>query len=158
MGGMFCWWCKKISLSLLRCNKTLLQTVLEDPAAMLSRSAGGRQRTLWVGRFFPFLTGACLMCSEPSPGCRDPGACWDVGGHPSHVPGSTTPLGPDAHRARGFPTVSERRAAQSLSRAPNSPIPGNHLGMLRRWEWAGGPKISSWWLDILGISGPWMCH
>lgn len=51
MGGMFCWRCEEIRLSLLRCNKSLLQPVLEDPAAVLNLSADGRQRTLWVGVF-----------------------------------------------------------------------------------------------------------
>lgn len=112
---MFCWRCEEISLSLLRCNKPPLQPVLEDPAAVLS---------WWeakdvVGKFFPFLTGACLMCAEPSPGCRDPGDYWDVGGHPSHVPGSTT--SPDAHHASWFSSsVKEElhRAWPELQTAP----------------------------------------
>lgn len=62
------------------------------------------------------------MSAKPSPGCRDPGAYWDVGGHPSHVPGSITPLGPDAHHALWFSSsVKEKKSCtepyQSLQTA-----------------------------------------
>lgn len=112
---MFCWRCEEISLSLLRCNKPPLQPVLEDPAAVLS---------WWeakdvVGKFFPFLTGACLMCAEPSPGCRDPGDYWDVGGHPLHVPGSTT--SPDAHHASWFSSSVKEKSCTEPDQSSKQP-------------------------------------
>lgn len=77
------------------------------------------------------------MCAEPSPGCRDPGAYWGVGGHPSHVSSSTIPLGPNIHHASWFSSSVKEK---SCTESDQSPIPGSHLGMLRRWEWAVVPK------------------
>lgn len=101
-----------------------------------------------VGKFFPLLTGPCLMCVEPSPGCRDPGAYWDAGGHLSHVPGSTTP--PDAHHVSWFSSsVKEEKSCTEPDQTSKQP-------QTEDGQWS--PQISSWWLAILDISGPWMWH
>lgn len=96
-----------------------------------------------VGGLFPFLAGASLMGAEPSPGCSGAGVHWDVGGHPSHGLGSATHLWVwAASTPGGFPPVSKsRRTAWGLTGAPSSPMPGSHLRMLRRWEWAMVPEL-----------------
>lgn len=137
---MFCWRREEIRLSLLRRNKT-------PPVTYAWVTSCNTEPSRWwvagevVGGFFPFHTGACLMCTELQ-------RCWcPLGCHWSILlsTSSVTPLSPDTwHAWWFFISVKEQKSCTRSDQSPFQPHLWQPPQDAEKTVMGSGPQITSW--------------